>query len=72
MKRVIIIGYPETFSFETAVEFPKFVYGCNTRTSLLHLELERNKIHSPCHDYHDYIVENIEVFSEIELWHLGS
>jgi hypothetical protein len=42
MKRVIVVGYPDTFSFETEMEFPKFKYGCETRTSLLHLELEKN------------------------------
>jgi hypothetical protein len=72
MKRVIVVGYPDTFSFETEMEFPKFKYGCETRTSLLHLELEKNKISLPCHYYTDYIVEQIEVISEIELWHLGS
>jgi len=72
MKRVIVVGYPDTFSFETEMEFPKFKYGCETRTSLLYLELEKNKISSPCHEYTDYIVESIEIKNDIEYWQLGS
>ena len=72
MKQVIVVEYPDTFSFKTDVEFPKFKYGCKIRTILLHLELLKNKIHSPCHYYDDYIVESIEIKNDIEYWYIGS
>jgi hypothetical protein len=75
MKKIIIIGYPATFTFNVEEPLPDFRYGCPIRTVILWSELERQNIKSECHNYTDYIVEIVE-FSEYmpdhEFWYIGS
>ena len=76
--KIMIMGYPDTFSFTTINKLPKFKYGCEVRGEILLKMLNALKIHSPCHAYEDYLVEVIDQFKNstgevnIEHWYLGS
>ena len=70
--KVKVLQYPQTFEFETGVEFPPFEYGCKKRCQVLLKELKRQKIHSPMHAYEDYVVEIVKKSKFGENWELGS
>ncbi len=74
--KIKIQFYPDTFEFETKVNFPKFdnnnIELCQIRNRVLHKQMNKLKIKSPNHDYSDYVVENVTKFLEGEIWQLGS
>jgi hypothetical protein len=68
--KTIHIDYPINYSFKT-----KKTFNSNEeRTKYLHQVLRRNKIESPCHDYTDYLVENVDKLGcyDTEYWCIGS
>jgi hypothetical protein len=82
--KIIVMDYPQTFEFETKLEFPKFqgmklivskqtdIKRCKKRQELLLAELNKQDIHSPTHAYEDYVIENVHKMPFGELWYLGS
>ncbi len=65
-------NYPQTFEFETQVEFPKFKYGCEMRREALVQAMQKLKVNSPRHAYEDYTVAKIIKRNGLELWFLDS
>ena len=76
MKNTIItvIDYPDTFSFVTSEKLPKFKVSDpnNVRHPILLEKLRSLKIDSPCHDYEDYDIEDVEKKYGQEFWYLCS
>lgn len=70
--KIKVLDYPETFSFETDVVFPKFEYGCEVRGAELLKALRAQQIDSYFHRYEDYVVEIVTVRDGVEHWILGS
>ena len=67
--KTIFIDYPTNFSFKTKKTFTTN----EERTQHLQQVLRRRKVESPCHDYSDYVVEDITwVFNQSEFWCVGS
>ncbi len=64
--------YPKSFSIKTDQKFVPFSVQCDFRNELLHLEMERQQIASPYHDYTDYIVESVTKTKNGETWEIGS
>ena len=71
-KLIIVANYPDTFSFYTEEELPRFKFDCPIRTKLLRKQLEEQKIECPYHRYEDYNVEIMERFKSGEVWFVGS
>lgn len=67
-----IYGGDTRLTFQVRTKLPKFKYGCDARTRLVHRHFKRKKVPSPMHDYRDYLVESVEVYDSGEIWHLGS
>ena len=72
MKTIIINHYPATFTFKVRKELPEFEDYCEIREEILHRQLRKQKIYSPCHSYSEYIVEAIETFDGGEEWIIGA
>lgn len=73
MKRITVVGYPDTFSFNVRKELPLFNNEyCEIRQEILLRQFKRQNIYSPCHLYVDYVIEEIEVIDNEEFWHLCS
>lgn len=72
MKTIIINHYPATFTFKVNGELPPFTFGCPVRNEILHCQLLKQKIESPCHAYDEYGVDEVEVFEGGEEWFIGS
>jgi hypothetical protein len=69
--KTIYIDYPTDFSFKTKKTFTNN----EERTKYLHQVLRRKKVESPCHDYSDYVVEDVEggrFYGNDEYWCVGS
>ena len=68
--KTIFIDYPIKFSFKTKKTF----VSNEERTNHLHKVLKRHKIESPCHEYTDYVIEDICRFynNDNEYWLVGS
>ena len=65
----IIIDYPVLTEFKTYKKFKDD----DERTEWLVSTLSKKKIHSPCHDYTDYVVELVEkIDNQTEYWVIGS
>ena len=71
-KLIIIVNYPDTFSFYIDEELPRFKFDCPVRTKLLREQLEKQQIECPYHRYEDYNVEIMERFKSGEVWFVGS
>ena len=82
MKTIIIQDYPTDMCFKVRKELPEFTFNCPVRNKILHYQLKKQKVDSPCHAYSDYGVEFIEQnnvynevtdkFEDIEYWEIGS
>ncbi len=72
MKTIIINDYPATFTFKVRKELPEFTFDCPVRNAILHYQLRKQQIDSPCHGYSEYGVDAIEVFEGGEEWIIGS
>jgi hypothetical protein len=75
MKQIIVIDYPETFTFKVRKKMPDFEYGCEVRNKILRLELEKQNIPTDFYSYDDYAVEYVETKLEMpnyEFWYIGS
>ena len=75
MKSIIVVEYPQTFSFKVRKELPPFEYGCETRWNILQYQFKKQKIESPCHLWSEYVLEFVksdEEFPDTEYWYLGS
>jgi len=75
-KKITVLDYPVTFSFETDVELPPFKYdadnkGYKVRTKLVQQELKKIKYGSP-HVPSDFVVEVVTETEDGETWELGS
>ena len=82
--KTILIDYPIETYFTVGNDLPDFNYGCPIRTEILHRELEKmdqDPLNHKISDYHnisDYLVEDIEVVTDIktnevfEVWIVGS
>lgn len=69
---ITVVGYPDTFSFITRQDLPKFKYGCLVRQSILVKKMRELNVYSPSHGYDEYVVENVEKKYGQEFWYLGS
>lgn len=78
MKTIIVMDYPQTFSFKVRKELPKFNEDdyCEVRREILIRQMKRQNIDSPCHSYYDYVVGIVKEFDngniKGEIWHLFS
>lgn len=72
MKIIIVEHYPANMTFKVIKELPEFTFNCPVRNKILHRQLKKNKVDSPCHLYTDYGVDLIEIFDGGEIWHIGS
>lgn len=74
MNRIMILDYPETMLFNVKKELPEFTDYCEVRQKILLYQLKKKKIHSPCHDYKDYVIEMVQEYPQekIEIWTIGS
>jgi len=72
MKTIIIEHYPTTMTFKVRKELPEFTFNCPVRNEILHRQLKKQKVDSPCHSYSDYGVDCIESFDGGEVWEIGS
>jgi len=69
--KTIFIDYPTNFSFKTKKTFTTN----EERTQHLQQVLRKNKVDSPCHDYTDYVVEDVDTnmyYGNCEYWIIGS
>lgn len=68
----VYIDYPITKTLNVRKHFTTN----EERTTYLRNWLRRNKIDSPCHDYSDYVVEEVEDIEEygndFQYWIVGS
>jgi hypothetical protein len=71
-KRILIVDYPTTMTFEVRKELPEFNDYCEVRQKILLYQLRKQKIESPCHSYTDYVVEDIFPLNDGEVWIIGS
>jgi hypothetical protein len=72
MKQIIVSEYPKTFYFKVKKELPTFDYACKVRGEILLRQLKKQNIDCGIHHPSDFIVEVIEQYDNVEIWHLGS
>jgi len=73
--KVKIEGYPCTFTFYSPKKFKKFNKKSDyddERQSFLITKMKKNKLPTNGHNYDDFVIENIEIIEDGEIWHLGS
>ena len=82
MKTIFIDDYPTNMCFDVRKELPEFTGDCPVRNKILHYQLKKQNVDSPCHAYSDYVVECVEQmnayneladkYEDIEVWVIGS
>jgi len=68
----IQVYYPSDLSFTVTQNLPIFKYPCKIRTRLFQEFMQKGKYHDLYHHPLDYIVEDVEITDDGELWHIGS
>jgi hypothetical protein len=72
MKTIIVDTYPATLLFKVRKELPEFKFNCPVRNKILHYQMKKQQVDSPCHLYTDYGVDSIEITPYGEIWQVGS
>lgn len=73
--KIKIEGYPCSFTFYSPKKFKKFNKKSDydeERQSFLIAKMKKNKLPTNGHSYDDFIIENVEIIEDGEIWHLGS
>lgn len=71
--KITVKDYPCTFSFTVLRDFNPFSnIDQDGRSEILLKKMYEMDVHSPCHEYEDYVIENVRRVRGGEHWYLGS